>query len=118
MKRSRLLLLAAVFGLVGCGRIGRVHAASLAANPRTELAVALPVKPAMARTTPTVQQLLTPPTYARPDRVDELVKRSQPRPADPFDLPPPSGGEAPSLPAGSNPSTVPDTTTTTSTPGE
>src|SRR4051794_27040835 len=28
------------FGLFGCGRIGRVHAASLAANPRTELAVA------------------------------------------------------------------------------
>ena len=28
------------FGLLGCGRIGRVHAASLAANPRTELAVA------------------------------------------------------------------------------
>jgi myo-inositol 2-dehydrogenase / D-chiro-inositol 1-dehydrogenase len=27
-------------GLFGCGRIGRVHAASLAANPRTELAVA------------------------------------------------------------------------------
>ena len=28
------------FGLLGCGRIGRVHARSLAANPRTELAVA------------------------------------------------------------------------------
>ena len=28
------------FGLLGCGRIGRVHAASLAANPRAELAVA------------------------------------------------------------------------------
>jgi len=28
------------FGLLGCGRIGRVHAASLAANPRSELAVA------------------------------------------------------------------------------
>ena len=28
------------FGLFGCGRIGRVHAASLAASPRAELAVA------------------------------------------------------------------------------
>ena len=50
--------------------------------------------------------LLTPPAYARPDRVDELVKRSQPRPADPFDLPPPSGGSAPSLPAGTDPGAV------------
>ena len=33
------------------------------------------------------------------DRVDELVKRSQPRPQDPFDLPPPTGGAAPGLPA-------------------
>ncbi|MEA3058757.1 MAG: hypothetical protein QOE50_169 [Sphingomonadales bacterium] len=108
MKRSRLLLLAAGFGLVGCGRAAELQPAPGHAPP---------AKPLMARTTPTVRELLTPPTYARPDRVDELVKRSQPRPADPFDLPPPSGGEAPSLPAGSNPSTVPDTTMTTATPG-
>jgi len=31
--------------------------------------------------------------------VDELVKRSQPRPVDRFDLPPPDGGAAP-LPVG------------------
>ena len=60
----------------------------------------LPVKPLMARTTPTPNELLTPPTYATPDRVDELMKKSQPRPHDPFDLPPPTGGAAPSLPAG------------------
>ena len=54
----------------------------------------------MARTTPTPNELLTIPTYAKPDRVDELVTRSQPRPVDPFDLPPPTGGAAPSLPAG------------------
>ena len=53
----------------------------------------------MARTTPTADELLTPPPYARPERVDELVKRSQPREADPFDLPPPTGGAAPALPA-------------------
>ncbi|MEP6982286.1 MAG: hypothetical protein ABI853_01410 [Sphingomicrobium sp.] len=108
MKRSRLLLLAAVLGVAGCGRV---------AEPQPAPGHAPPAKPLMARTTPTVHDLLTPPTYARPDRVDELVKRSQPRSADPFDLPPPSGGEAPSLPAGSNPSTVPATTTTTTTPG-
>ena len=108
MKPSRLLLLAAALSVAGCGRV-----AELKPKPGH----ALPVKPMMARTAPTVEQLLTPPTYARPDRVDELVKRSQPRANDPFDLPPPSGGEAPALPAGSPPSTVPATTTNTATPG-
>jgi hypothetical protein len=64
----------------------------------------LPVKPLMARATPTPNQLLTPPAYAAPDRVDELMKRSMPRQADPFDLPPPSG-QAPSLPAEDNATT-------------
>ena len=63
----------------------------------------LPVKPLMARTTPTPAQLLTAPTYAKPDRVDELVKRSQPRKVDPFDLPPPTGSAAPPEPAGTDP---------------
>src|SRR4051812_24014050 len=108
MKRSRLPLLAAVLGAAGCGRVAELQPAP---------GHALPVRPAMARTTPTVAELLTPPSYARPDRVDELVKKSQPRAADPFDLPPPSGGAAPSLPAGTPPSIVPATTTTTSTPG-
>src|SRR5436305_13387528 len=108
MKPTRLLLLASALGLASCGRVAELQPAP---------GHALPVRPLMARATPTVEQLLTPPTYARPDRVDELVKRSQPRAADPFDLPPPSGGAAPSLPAGSPPSTVPATTTTSSTPG-
>jgi hypothetical protein len=55
----------------------------------------------MARTTPTPRDLLTIPTYAKPDRIDELMKRSQPRPQDPFNLPPPTGGAAPSLPPNS-----------------
>ncbi len=57
----------------------------------------LPVKPLMARATPTPEQLLTPPAYANPDRIDELMKRSAPRQADRLDLPPPSG-EAPTVP--------------------
>jgi hypothetical protein len=109
MKRSRLLLLAAALGLAACGRVADLHPAA---------GHALPTKPMMARATPTVGELLTPPTYARPSRVDELVTKSQPRASDPFDLPPPSGGAAPSLPAGTPPSNVPATTTTTSTPGE
>ena len=59
----------------------------------------LPVKPLMARNTPSADKLLTPPTSADPERVDELIKRSQPRPVDRFDLPPADGGAAP-LPVG------------------
>ena len=70
----------------------------------------MPVKPLMARATPTVDDLLTPPPYARPDRVDEQVKKSQPRPQDPIDLPPPTGGQAPTLPAGTDPGPVPNDT--------
>ena len=73
----------------------------------------MPVKPLMAKATPTFEELLTPPTQARPTRVDELVTRSKPRPADPFDLPPPTGGAAPAGPAGSDPGTVTNNTTST-----
>ena len=62
----------------------------------------LPVKPLMAQTRPSPEDLLTPPTYADPERVDELIKRSQPRKVDRFDLPPPGGGAAP-MPVGSEP---------------
>jgi len=108
MRASRILLIASVAALAACGRQAELKPAP--GQP-------MPVKPLMAKTTPTVEQLLTPPTYARPARVDELVKKSQPRPQDPFDLPPPTGGTAPSLPAGSDPGTVPDNTTS-NTPGE
>jgi len=58
----------------------------------------LPVKPLLATATPTAEELLTPPTNARPERIDELVRRSEPRQPDRFDLPPPDGGAAPVLP--------------------
>jgi hypothetical protein len=77
----------------------------------------LPVKPLMARTTPSPSELLTPPVYARPGRVDEIVKRSEPRQLDPFDLPPPTGGAAPAQPAGTDPAPV-SNETGPATPGE
>ena len=58
----------------------------------------LPVKPLSAKITPTAEQLLTPPVNARPERIDELIKRSEPRRPDRFDLPPADGGLAPVLP--------------------
>lgn len=84
----RLVATAALLSLAGCGKMGDLKPAE--GHP-------LPVKPLMARATPTPNQLLTPPAYAAPNRVDELMKKSAPRQVDPFDLPPPSG-QAPSLP--------------------
>lgn len=85
MKPSLFLWLGAVTaiaGLAGCGNIAELRPAE---------GQALPVKPLMARATPTSEELLTPPAYANPDRIDELMRKSTPRLADRFDLPPPSG---------------------------
>lgn len=92
MKLTRVIPLAGLVLIAGCGR---------QVDLRPAPGQSLPVKPLMAKTTPTPAQLLAIPTYAKPDRVDELMKRSEPRPQDPFDLPPPTGGAAPSLPPGS-----------------
>ena len=62
----------------------------------------LPVKPAMASKTPTPEELLAPTPLASPERIDELMRRSEPRRADRFDLPPPDGGAAPVDPGTSN----------------
>lgn len=84
----RFLAAAALLCVAGCGKMADLEPAK--GQP-------LPVKPLMARATPTPEQLLTPPAYANPDRVDELMKKSTPRQSDPFDLPPPTG-QAPTLP--------------------
>ena len=49
----------------------------------------LPPKSAMASQVPTSEVLLEVPPIARPERVDEPLKRSEPREDDRFDLPPP-----------------------------
>ena len=83
MKLVRLLPFALL--LAGCGSVAPL---------RPPAGQSLPVKPAMAQVTPTAEDLLTPPTFAAPERIDELMKRSMPRKADRFDLPPPDGGAA------------------------
>jgi len=108
MSPVRILIIAGVVALAGCGR--QVELQPAPGHP-------MPVKPLMARATPTVDELLTPPDYTRPDREDELLKKSEPRKADPFDLPPPTGGNAPVLPAGSGSDTVTNNTSA-ATPGE
>jgi hypothetical protein len=101
MTLSRLLLALGLFALVGCGRVAELE---------PEKGQPLPVRPLMARATPTADDLLTPPPNARPNRVDELMKRSEPRKPDPFDLSPPTGGKAPAEPAGTDPAPVSDDT--------
>ena len=96
--RARFPLAAAALLLIGgCGRV---------ADLRPAAGRALPIKPLMARTAPTAAELLTPPPYARPNRVDETIRKSEPRQFDPFDLPPPTGGKAPGQPAGADPEPV------------
>ena len=71
MKRFLVPLIA--LALAGCGSLGPLK------PPEGEK---LPVKPATALTVPTAEELLTPPAYAHPERVDEILKRSVPRKAD------------------------------------
>jgi len=78
MKRLAIILL---IGLAGCGKQEALKPAS---------GHSLPPKPAMAKDTPTTDELLTPGPEARPERSTEQsqVRRSQERRDDPFDLPP------------------------------
>lgn len=48
-----------------------------------------PALPVGAKTQPTTDELTTPDAQARPARSDELLKRSEQRQPDDFDLPPP-----------------------------
>ena len=66
----------------------------------------MPVRPLMARATPTVDELLALPPQAKPRRVDELLTRNQPRRADRFDLPPADGQAPPVAVDGTAPSTT------------
>ncbi len=62
----------------------------------------LPVTPTGAQRPLTSEELLTPPVIARPERVDELLRRSEERTGDRFDLPP---GDI-ETPAGRDPGNV------------
>ena len=85
---KRLAASLAILVLAACGKVAPLQPA-----PGQKL----PVKPLMAKETPTAAQLLEVPDIARPQRVDELMRRSEPREPDRFDLPPPDGGAAPTI---------------------
>lgn len=65
--------------LAGCGS---------AVGLRPPPGQALPVAPYGAQATPTPQQLVTPTPQQRPQRSDELLRSSDTRRSDEFDLPP------------------------------
>jgi hypothetical protein len=75
----RLLALTGILALAACGK-----AAGLAPRPGEQL----PIAPRGARATPTPTELLTPTPQQRPQRGDELLRSSQERRSDEFDLPP------------------------------
>jgi predicted small lipoprotein YifL len=79
MRRIGLIVLAAST-LAGCG---------LREPLQPPPGASLPVAPAGVRTRPDAEALLIPPPITRPSRVDEIVRRSELREDDRFDLPPP-----------------------------
>jgi len=87
MRRIGLTLLAASC-LAGCG---------LREPLRPPPGASLPVAPAASRARPDAQALLAQPPITRPTRIDEIVRRSELREDDRFDLPPPE------VPAGAVP---------------
>jgi hypothetical protein len=76
MKRLALLLALAA---AGCGMRQPLRPAP---------GQTMPPAPAMADRAMTTDELLAPPPIARPGRVDELLRRSEEREDDRFDLPP------------------------------
>ena len=87
---KRLAILAAL-ALAGCGLREPLEPA-----PDQQM----PPAPAMEARQLTAEELLTTPPIARPERVDELLRRSEERDNDRFDLPP---GDIPTPSNGSSP---------------
>lgn len=84
MIRTRTLLLIGLgLCLAACGKVGDLE-------PRT--GNAMPPQAYGQKTEQTAEALSTPSVQARPGRTDELLKRSERREDDPFDVPP---GEEP-----------------------
>jgi hypothetical protein len=75
----RLFLAASLLALGACG--GREPLRPAAGEQS-------PIAPAQSARAPTTDELLTPPPVLRPERVDEVLRRSEERQDDRFDLPP------------------------------
>lgn len=76
---AAITLISAAMLLAGCGQYGRLVRPSDQAGP--------PVPAGEARP-PTTEEQTTPSAQSRPRRSDEVLRQSQEREADEFDLPP------------------------------
>ena len=76
---KRLVALCLILALAACGA---------ARDLKPAAGKVLPVAPYGATATPTSNQLLTASSQARPERSDELLKNSEERQGNEFDLPP------------------------------
>jgi predicted small lipoprotein YifL len=74
-----MLAVMAAFALAACGSRGTLKSAAGEAPPAAAYG---------ATALPTPDQLLDPSAQARPARSDELLRSSEKRRSDPFDLPP------------------------------
>lgn len=79
----KVLVLGTALSVAGCGKVGDLE-------PRT--GNAMPPKAYGQTSAQTAEALSAPSVQARPSRTDELLKRSERREDDPFDVPP---GEEP-----------------------
>jgi len=80
MRYKTLIAATALLALAACGKRDALRPAD---------GQVLPPKPATAATQPDVPALLTPPIETRPGRSDDVLRRSEERPDDRFNLPPP-----------------------------
>lgn len=77
--RKAAIALGLALALAGCGSREALRPAP---------GQSLPPRPATAATQPTATDLLTPRPQERPDRSEELLRKSEERRDDRFDLPP------------------------------
>jgi hypothetical protein len=86
MNATRHLVLIALAGALLTGALGacgkKEDLKPIAGDPPAPL-------PVGAKRAPTTEELTTPDAQAKPARSDELLKRSEQREPDDFDLPPP-----------------------------
>ncbi len=80
MKNRMIFAATALLALAACGKRDALRPAA---------GLSMPPKPATAAAQPDVNALLTPPPETRPGRNDDPLRRSEERPDDRFELPPP-----------------------------
>jgi hypothetical protein len=86
----KIATLSLALAIAGCGKVGDLE-------PKAGQAMA---PKAIGQTEPsTAEELSTPSVQTRPGRSDELMRRSERRRDDPFDLPPGKEPEKPAEPA-------------------